>query len=135
MRPSDTELLKQARRRVKLKTGFFIHLSVYVLVNLGLAAANLAAGGRPWHLWPLAGWGLGLAIHGLVTFAGLQGDGLRGLGARPHRTRHARPQSFRARGRRFVASRWAAPRPRPTLAHRFPAPKGSPPCAPPTPNC
>ena len=77
MRPSDIELLKQARRRVKLKTGFFIHLGVYVLVNLGLAAANLAAGGRPWHLWPLAGWGLGLAIHGLVTFAGLQGDGLR----------------------------------------------------------
>ena len=74
----DAELLQRARRRVKLKTGFFIHLSVYVLVNLGLAAINLAGGGRPWHLWPLAGWGIGLAIHGLLTFAALRGEGLHG---------------------------------------------------------
>jgi hypothetical protein len=76
MSNSDDELLQRARRRVKLKTGFYIHLSVYVLVNLGLAAINLIGGGRSWHLWPLAGWGLGLAIHGLVTFASLRGEGL-----------------------------------------------------------
>jgi hypothetical protein len=28
-------------------------------------------------LYPLAGWGLGLAIHGLVTFIALNGDGVR----------------------------------------------------------
>jgi hypothetical protein len=77
MTPSDQDLLQRAHRRVKLKTGFYIHLSVYLLVNVGLAAINLAAGGKPWHLGPLAGWGLGLAIHGLVTFAGLRGEGLR----------------------------------------------------------
>ena len=43
----------------------------------GCAAINLAGGGKAWHLWPLAGWGLGLAIHGIVTFASLSGDGLR----------------------------------------------------------
>jgi hypothetical protein len=26
---------------------------------------------------PLLGWGLGLAIHGAVTFLSLQGDGMR----------------------------------------------------------
>ncbi len=26
---------------------------------------------RPLHVWPLLGWGVGLAIHGIVTFAGL----------------------------------------------------------------
>lgn len=67
---------QRARRRVKLKMGFFIHATVFVLVNLSLAAINLAGGGKPWHLWPLAGWGLGLAIHGIVTFANLQGEGL-----------------------------------------------------------
>jgi hypothetical protein len=77
MDTSDHELLQRARRRVKLKTGFYIHLSVYVLVNLGLAAINLVTGGKSWHLWPLAGWGLGLAIHGFVTFASLRGEGLR----------------------------------------------------------
>ncbi len=48
-----------------------------MLVNLGLAAINLLGGGQRWHLWPLAGWGLGLAIHGIVTFASLRGEGVR----------------------------------------------------------
>ncbi|MGL6112275.1 MAG: 2TM domain-containing protein [Rubrivivax sp.] len=74
---SDSELRQIAKRRVNQKMGFYIHLAVYVLVNLGLAAINLAGGGKSWHLWPLAGWRLGLAIHGIVTFASLRGDGLR----------------------------------------------------------
>lgn len=73
----DNELHKRARRRVSQKMGFYIHLTAYVLVNLGLAAINLMSGGSRWHLWPLAGWGLGLAIHGFVTFASLRGEGLR----------------------------------------------------------
>ena len=76
MSTSDPDLQRNARRRVKLKTGFLAHLSVYLVVNLGLAVINLATGRPSWHLWPLAGWGLGLAIHGLVTFAALHGDGL-----------------------------------------------------------
>ena len=74
---SDEQLLQRAKRRVNQKMGFYIHLTVYVLVNLGLAAINLLGGGQRWHLWPLAGWGVGLAIHGLVTFASLRGDGVR----------------------------------------------------------
>ena len=74
---SDEQLLQRAKRRVNQKMGFYIHLTVYVLVNLGLAAINLLSGGQRWHLWPLAGWGVGLAIHGLVTFASLRGDGVR----------------------------------------------------------
>jgi 2TM domain len=74
---TDSELRQRAKRRVNQKMGFYIHLGVYVLVNLGLAAINLVGGGRAWHLWPLAGWGLGLAIHGIVTFASLRGEGLR----------------------------------------------------------
>jgi len=74
---SEPELQRRARRRVNQKMGFYIHASVFVLVNLGLAAINLTTGGKSWPLWPLAGWGLGLAIHGIVTFATLSGDGLR----------------------------------------------------------
>jgi len=73
----EQDLQRRARRRVKQKLGFYIHATVFVLVNLGLAAINLASGGKAWQLWPLAGWGLGLAIHGFVTFASLNGDGLR----------------------------------------------------------
>lgn len=74
---TDEELRQRAKRRVNQKMGFYIHLTVYVLVNLGLAAINFFSGGQRWHLWPLAGWGLGLAIHGFVTFASLRGEGLR----------------------------------------------------------
>jgi len=74
---TDSELRQLAKRRVNQKMGFYVHLSVYVLVNLGLAAINVLGGGQRWHLWPLAGWGLGLAIHGIVTFASLRGEGVR----------------------------------------------------------
>jgi hypothetical protein len=74
---NDSELMERARRRVNLKMGFYVHALVYVLVNLGLLLVNLGTGGTRWHVWPLAGWGIGLAIHGIVTFLGLRGEGVR----------------------------------------------------------
>jgi len=73
--PDDIEA--RARRRVTLKLGFYTHATIYVLVNLGLLAISMLAGNGRWHLWPLLGWGLGLTIHGMVTFISLRGDGLR----------------------------------------------------------
>ena len=73
--PDDIEA--RARRRVGMKMGFYIHLLVYVLVNLGLFTINMVKGGEHWAIWPLAGWGLGLAIDGVVTFLNLSGEGLR----------------------------------------------------------
>ena len=75
MNIAEHDLQGRARRRVKIRSGFYLHVLVYGLVNLGLTAINWVVGGRPWHWWPLAGWGLGLAIHGIVAFAGLRGDG------------------------------------------------------------
>lgn len=70
-------LERRARRRVGLKMGFLVHLLVYGLVNLGLFALNAYTGGQRWAVFPLLGWGLGLAIHGIVTLVALQGEGLR----------------------------------------------------------
>ncbi|WP_284618574.1 2TM domain-containing protein [Aquabacterium humicola] len=70
-------LQARAQRRVRRKIGFFIHATVYVLVNLGLFLLNQVTGDTRWHQFPLLGWGLGLAIHGAVTFLGLATDGLR----------------------------------------------------------
>lgn len=74
---NDQDLLLLARRRVRIKTGFYIHGLVYLLVNSALLAANLLGGGPRWHVAPLLGWGLGLAIHGGVTLLALRGDSLR----------------------------------------------------------
>ena len=70
------DLETRARKRVRRKVGFYIHALVFVIVNLGLYAINTAAGGPRWSHFPLWGWGLGLAIHGIVTLIALQGDGL-----------------------------------------------------------
>jgi hypothetical protein len=67
----------RARRRVGMKIGWYTHALVFVLVNAGLFAINSVTGGYRWSVWPLAGWGLGLAIHGAVVFASLRGEGLR----------------------------------------------------------
>jgi hypothetical protein len=63
----DASLTRLARRRVAIKTGWMIHALVFVAVNLGLFVLNSLTGGLRWHMFPLTGWGLGLAIHGLVV--------------------------------------------------------------------
>jgi hypothetical protein len=72
----NRDLSSIARRRASAKFGFLIHLGVFIAVNLGLAALNYGLNpGSAWHRFPLAGWALGLAIHGLAVF--FSGSGLR----------------------------------------------------------
>jgi hypothetical protein len=71
-----------ARRRAGAKLGWYIHACVYIAVNLGLATLS-ALSGRHWAIFPAFGWGLGLAIHGIVVFFVAGGGGvLDGLVAR-----------------------------------------------------
>jgi 2TM domain len=70
------ELKRIARRRTGAKLGLYIHAGVYVAVNAFLAAVQLQTTPQiHWNLWPLAGWGLGLAIHATVVL--LAASGLR----------------------------------------------------------
>jgi len=65
----DQALYEQARRHVRQIRGFYIHATVYVLVNALLIGLNWAtARGGPWAIWPLFGWGIGLAAHGVAVF-------------------------------------------------------------------
>lgn len=69
-------LQRIARRRAGAKLGLYIHAAVYVAVNAFLALAQMHTTPQiHWNLWPLAGWGLGLAIHAAVVF--LASSGLR----------------------------------------------------------
>lgn len=73
---SDEEMRRKAVRRAGAKLGFRTHLTVYVIVNLGLAAINLATSGHYlWFLWSAVGWGIGLAAHGATVY--LDGSDLR----------------------------------------------------------
>lgn len=70
-----TEDLKRiARRRVNARIGLYIHASVYVVVNAFLALVQMQTTPQVlWNLWPLAGWGLGLAIHAAVVLLAQSG--------------------------------------------------------------
>ena len=60
---------RRAKARVAALRGFWVHLSVYVMVNLFLAALNLVTSPNIlWFIFPALGWGIGLAAHGLTVF-------------------------------------------------------------------
>ncbi len=60
----------RAKRRVERLKGFYIHLSVYILVNIMLFIINLLSNaGNWWFLYPLGGWGIGVLVHGITTLA------------------------------------------------------------------
>jgi hypothetical protein len=60
----------RAKKRVERLKGFYIHLSVYILVNIMLFIINLLSdAGNWWFLYPLGGWGIGVLVHGITTFA------------------------------------------------------------------
>lgn len=75
MQHTTDTLERQARRRADAKLGWYVHAMVYVLVNLMLVAIS-ASSGRGWAIYPALGWGLGLAVHGLVVFVFTGGGGL-----------------------------------------------------------
>ena len=71
----DPALEQLARKRASAKLGWYIHASVYVAVNLLLAALSAMSGGD-WAVFPAVGWGIGLAMHGAVVFLLTGGAGL-----------------------------------------------------------
>src|SRR5436190_24226602 len=67
----EQNIRAKAKRRVRMKLGFYWHFVVFVLANGAMIAINLQhSPGNDWFVWPLAGWGAALALHGFATFSG-----------------------------------------------------------------
>jgi hypothetical protein len=66
---NDQERYQRARAYVQQLRLFYIHVGVYVFVNIFLLLINLLT--DPWSLWfywPLLGWGIALAVHAFFVF-------------------------------------------------------------------
>ena len=59
----------ERRLRTKAQRDLGLHAATYLLVNLFLVIVWLLGGhGYFWPAWVLVGWGLPLALHGLVVY-------------------------------------------------------------------
>jgi hypothetical protein len=72
---TDEKLMRWAEERVKAKIHFRAHIILYICVNLGLVGIYFLAnmGEYFWPIWCMAGWGVGLLLHGLRVYGGLSG--------------------------------------------------------------
>ena len=74
---SEEQIYELAKKRVEEKKGFFIHFTVYIVVNIVLVLiwAFPAGRGFPWFVFPLGGWGIGVLFHFLGVFVFSQQSG------------------------------------------------------------
>ena len=71
--PSDEELRKKAEKHAEEKIGFYIHFTVYIMVNLLLIIIWYTANGPesfPWFIFAMVGWSIGIVVHFVAVFAG-----------------------------------------------------------------
>lgn len=90
---SPDELDRLANKRAGAKLGWYTHAAVYVVVNLFLfAMSRYGFGTRAWSPFPLLGWGIGLALHGVSVFVLGAGSSLRERLVQQERERLRREQ-------------------------------------------
>jgi hypothetical protein len=67
---SDSDERERALKRLEAKRDFKQHATAYVVVNIGLVViwALSSPGAYFWPIWPILGWGIGLAFHAWGTF-------------------------------------------------------------------
>ena len=62
---------REAKKRVKTLKGFYIHATVYLVVNILLIFINVKSDSDALNInnfWTAIFWGIGLAAHGLSVF-------------------------------------------------------------------
>ena len=66
---TDTTPREAAVRRLEAKRDFRNHFAIYVIVNALLVVIWAATGaGYFWPIWPIAGWGIGLAFNAWAVY-------------------------------------------------------------------
>ncbi len=65
----EQERYLRARTRVQQLRNFYVHVAVYVFVNMLLLLINLLTDPASlWFYWPLLGWGIAMAVHAFLVY-------------------------------------------------------------------
>jgi len=76
MNQSDAELREEALQQLKKKAEFKMHLFTYVVINALIVGVWLMTGsGFFWPIFPIVGWGIGLAFHAYDVYNGPPSEG------------------------------------------------------------
>ncbi len=67
---NESKSYLRAKEQVEKEKGFYGNLTSYCVVIPALAILNYLTSGFPWVIFPAAGWGLGLLLHGFSAFNG-----------------------------------------------------------------
>jgi hypothetical protein len=66
----DGARYEAAKKRVEEIKGLYMHVGMFVIINLALFAINMITNPDSlWFYWPLLGWGVGVVIHIFVFVA------------------------------------------------------------------
>jgi hypothetical protein len=58
-----------AIRRIRAKRGFWVHFATYLAVNALLVVIwAVTSPGYFWPIWPILGWGIGVAANAVGVF-------------------------------------------------------------------
>ena len=66
---NEEDRYNQAKKRVEAIKGFYGNLTSYIVLNIFFFILNMVTSpNHLWFYWPLLGWGIGVAIHGMTVF-------------------------------------------------------------------
>jgi hypothetical protein len=66
---TDSTVRDVAVKRLKAKRDFRNHVAIYLIVNALLVVIWAVTGaGYFWPIWPIAGWGIGLALNAWAVY-------------------------------------------------------------------
>ena len=65
---NEEELYDYARKRVKRRRKFYSHLITWVVMSVFFILLNLVTSDYFWAIFPILGWGIGVAFHGIQIF-------------------------------------------------------------------
>ncbi len=65
---NEEELYDYARKRVKKRRKFYSHLITWVVMSTFFILLNLATSDYFWAIFPILGWGIAVAFHGIRIF-------------------------------------------------------------------
>ncbi|PKA83862.1 LytS/YehU family sensor histidine kinase [Ulvibacter sp. MAR_2010_11] len=59
---------ERAKKRVEELKGFYVHLTIYLIMVPVFIFLNYKSTGFPWAIFPIAGWGFGVMGHAMEVF-------------------------------------------------------------------